>query len=62
MKKQNKKRKKSLETFGEAMKRKSIENDEKQTTSKCRNNGSERLKFLQEKASRARNGNATARD
>ena len=42
-------RRKSLETFGETMKRKSIENDEKQCTSKRRNTGSETLKFLQEK-------------
>ena len=43
-------RRKSLETFGETMKRKSIENDEKQSTSKRRNTSSETLKFLQEKA------------
>ena len=43
-------RRKSLETFGEIMKRKLIENDEKQSTSKRRNTGSETLKFLQEKA------------
>ena len=42
-------RRESLETFGETIKRKSIENDEKQSTSKCRNAGSETLKFLQEK-------------
>ena len=42
-------RRKSLETFGETMKRKSNENDEKQCTSKRRNTGSETLKFLQEK-------------
>ena len=42
-------RRKSLETFGETMKRKSIENDEKQCTSKRINTGSETLKFLQEK-------------
>ena len=44
-------KKKSLETFGETMKRKSIENDEKQSTSKRRNTGSETLKFLQRKHS-----------
>ena len=43
-------KKKSLETFGETMKRKLIENDEKQSTSKPRNTGSETLKFLQRKA------------
>ena len=42
-------RRKSLETFGETMKRKSIKNNKKQSTSKCRNTGSETLKFLQEK-------------
>ena len=42
--------KKKLETFGETMKRKSIENDEKQSTSKRRNTGSETLTFLQRKA------------
>ena len=43
-------RRKSLETFGETVKPKSIENDEKQSKSKRRNTGSETLKFLQEKA------------
>ena len=43
-------RRKSLETFGEIMKRKSIENDENQSTSKRRNTRSKTLKFLQEKA------------
>ena len=43
-------RRKSLETFGETMKRKSIENNEKQSLSKRRNTGSETLKFLQKKA------------
>ena len=42
-------RRKSLETFGETMKRKSIKNNKKQSTSKCRNTGSETLKFLREK-------------
>ena len=42
-------RRKSLETYGETMKRKSIENNEKQSTSKRRNTGSEMLKFLQER-------------
>ena len=42
-------RRKSLETFGETMKRKSIKNNKKQSTSKRRNTGSETLKFLQEK-------------
>ena len=42
-------RRKSLDTFGETMKRKSIENDEKQSTSKPRNTGSETQKILQEK-------------
>ena len=40
-------RRKSLETIGEIMKLKSAESDEKQ--SRCRNTGSETLKFLQEK-------------
>ena len=43
-------RRKSLEAFGETMKRKSIEIDEKQSTLKRRNTGSETLKFLQQKA------------
>ena len=42
-------RRKSLETFGETMKRKSIKNNKKQSTSKCRNTSSETLKFLREK-------------
>ena len=42
-------RRKSLETFGETMKRKSIEQDENPSTSKRRNTGSDTLKFLQEK-------------
>ena len=37
---------KSLETFGETMKRKSIEIDEKQYTSKRRNTSFETVKFL----------------
>ena len=37
-------------TFGETIKRKSIKNDEKQSSSKRRNTGSETLKYLQEKA------------
>ena len=37
-------------TFGETIKRKSIKNDEKQSSSKSRNTGSETLKYLQEKA------------
>ena len=38
--------KKSLETFGETMKQKSIENDEKQSTSKRRNTGSENAEIF----------------
>ena len=51
-------RRKSLETIGEIMKLKSAESDEKQ--SRCRNTGSETLKFLQEKT--VRNCNMVARD
>ena len=43
-------RRKSLETFGETMKRKSSEDDEKQSTSKRRNTDFETLNVLQEKA------------
>ena len=43
-------RRKSLETFGETMKRKSSEDDEKQSTSKRRNTDVETLNVLQEKA------------
>ena len=42
-------RRKSLETFGGTIKQKSIENEEKQSTSKRRSTDSETLKFLQEK-------------
>ena len=42
-------RRNSLETFGETMKQKSIQKDEKGSTSKRRNTGSETLKWLQEK-------------
>ena len=42
-------RRNSLETFGETMKRKSIKNNKKHSTLKCRNTGSETLKFLREK-------------
>ena len=43
-------RRKSCETFGETMKQKSVENDEKQSTSKPRNTGSEMSKYVQVKA------------
>ena len=43
-------RRKSLEAFAETMKQKSIGIDEKQSTLKRRNTGSETLKFLQQKA------------
>ena len=55
-------RRNSLETFGEAMKQKSIENDEKQSTSKRRNTGSETLKFLQEKTESEMTIRQAARD
>ena len=42
-------RRKSLETFGETIKPKSIENDDKQSTLKRRNTCSESVKFLQKK-------------
>ena len=43
-------RRKSFETFGETMKQKSVDNDEKQSTSKRRNTGSEMPKYVQVKA------------
>ena len=53
--------KNSLETFGETMKQKSIENDEKQSTSKRRNTGSENAEsFARE--NKVINRNPAARD
>ena len=53
--------KKSLETFGETMKQKSIENDEKQSTSKCRNTGSENAEIFA-RENKVINRNPAARD
>ena len=53
--------KKSLETFGETMKQKSIENDEKQSTSKRRNTGSENAEIFA-RENKVINRNPAARD
>ena len=53
--------KKSLETFGETMKQKSIENDEKQSTSKRRNTGSENAEIFS-RENKVINRNPAARD
>ena len=53
--------KKSLETFGETMKQKSIENDEKQSTSKPRNTGSENAEIFA-RENKVINRNPAARD
>ena len=53
--------KKSLETFGETMKQKLIENDEKQSTSKRRNTGSENAEVFA-RENKVINRNPAARD
>ena len=53
--------KKSLETFGETMKQKLIENDEKQSTSKSRNTGSENAEVFA-RENKVINRNPAARD
>ena len=53
--------KKSLETFGEMMKQKLIENDEKQSTSKRRNTGSENAEVFA-RENKVINRNPAARD
>ena len=53
--------KKSLQTFGETMKQKSIENDEKQSTSKRRNTGSENAEIFA-RENKVINRNPAARD
>ena len=53
--------KNSLETFGETMKQKSIENDEKQSTSKRRNTGSENAEIFA-RENKVINRNPAARD
>ena len=53
--------KKSLETFGETMKQKLIENHEKQSTSKRRNTGSENAEVFA-RENKVINRNPAARD